>query len=284
MVNGLAIWHYPHRNDLENARFFAENGFGGVSMHGRAMAKICMDEKRSAEFAALIQEKKLVLTAHGKLPASHGEADVEEFKLYVDSVAKWQEKYGLLAVYSFDVPQEIRDNILPYVEYVLQYKQFEKVAVEDFGLTEAERAQIEPLKGNGRFGYLIDVGHMNIRLRGLNTDPVTLFANSPQECPQTEAPYFAEFLRAFKSKEFPIFEIHLHNNDGISDQHCFLEDGTIDMMMMADVLIEIGYDGIVTIESVPRLQGCHYPESDARIVNTFELWKYYLANAEEGFI
>jgi hypothetical protein len=39
MINGLAIWHYPTRNDLENVRFFAENGFGAVSMHGRAMAK-----------------------------------------------------------------------------------------------------------------------------------------------------------------------------------------------------------------------------------------------------
>ena len=284
MINGLAIWHYPHRNDLENARFFAENGFASISMHGRAMAKICMDEQRSADFAALIQEKNLVLTAHGKLPASHEKADVEEFKLYVDSVARWQKKYGLLAVYSFDVPQEIRDNILPYVEYILQYKQFEKVAVEDFGLTEAEKAQIEPLKGNERFGYLIDVGHMNIRLRGLNKEPLTLFTNSPDECPVTKKPSYQEFLRAFQSKDFPIFEIHLHNNDGVSDGHCFLEDGTIDMQIMADVLLDFGYDGIVTIESVPRLQGCVYPESDKRIVNTLGLWEYYVANAEDGFI
>ena len=280
MINGLAIWHYPHRSDLENAEFFADNGFEAVSMHGRAMAKLCMDEARGADFAALIAQKKLVLTVHGKLPASHGEADVEEFKRYVDAVAKWQEKYGLLAVYSFDVPQEIRDRILPYLEYVLQYPQFEKVAIEDFGLTMAERAQLAQLKNCERFGYLLDIGHLNIRLRGLNEENITIFTNAPEECPKSEDPGFAEFLVAFKTKDFPIFEIHLHNNDGVTDSHGFIEDGTIDMQMMADVLTKIGYDGIITIESVPRLQGCVYPESDARILKTFEIWKSHLANAE----
>lgn len=273
MINGLAIWHYPTRTDLENVRFFAENGFASVSMHGRAMAKVCMDETLSAEFAALIAEKQLVLTAHGKLPASHSEADVADFKRSIDHIAKWQEKYGLLAVLSFDVPLEIRDHVLPYIEYVLAYEQFQKVAVEDFGLKPEERAQIESLKGNARFGYLIDIGHMNIRLHGVNTENNPLFTNFPDECPKTDAPGVADFLRAFEAKEFPIFEIHLHNNDGISDQHDFLEHGTIDMKDIADVLKRIGYQGVVTIETVPRLQGYFRDEADARILKTFDIWK-----------
>lgn len=36
-------------------------------------------------------------------------------------------------------------------------RQFGKIAVENFGLTEAERVQIELLKGCERFGYLIDI-------------------------------------------------------------------------------------------------------------------------------
>lgn len=273
MINGLAIWHYPHRNDLENVRFFAENGFASVSMHGRAMTKVCMDEALSAEFAALVREKGIVLTAHGKLPSSHDAADVAEFQSSIDYIAKWQAKYGALAILSFDVPQEIRDNVLPYIECVLRYEQFQKVAVEDFGLTAAERAQIEPLKGNERFGYLIDIGHMNIRLHGINTDHITLFTNSPEECPKTDVPKFEDFLRAFRSKEFPIFEIHLHNNDGIADQHGFLEEGSLDIKIIAALLKEIHYDGVVTIETVPRLHGYHYPESDARILETFAFWK-----------
>lgn len=272
MINGLAIWHYPHRNDVENARFFAENGFTGVSMHGRAMAKVGMNEELSEAFASVIKEKNLVLTAHGKLPLTHDEKDVEVFKRDIDFIAKFQKKYGLLEVLSFDVPLEVRDGVLPYLEYVLGYEEFGKVAVEDFGLTEEERKQIEPLKGNGRFGYLLDIGHMNVRLRGTGIENL-LFFNCPEECPETENPGFAEFLQAFRSKEFPVFEIHLHNNDGIHDLHNFLESGTLDVKHIAQVLKEIQYQGVVTIESVPRLQGLHYPESDERIIQTLHYWE-----------
>ena len=273
MINGLAIWHYPHRNDLENLRFFAQNGFAGVSMHGRAMAKVGMNEQLSEDFASILKETNLVLTAHSKLPLTHSEEDVAIFKRDIDAIAKFQKKYGLLEVLSFDVAQDVRDNVMPYIEYVLQYPQFGKIALEDFGVTEAERAQIEPLKGNPRFGYLLDLGHMNIRIHGINTEPINLFRNSPSECPQNDNPGYAEFLQAFQSKEFPIFEIHLHNNDGIGDLHNFLEVGTIDMKAIAKILKGMNFKGVVTIESVPRLQGLHYPESDEKIIETFEYWK-----------
>ena len=276
MVNGLAIWHYPHRNDLENLRFFAKNGFEGVSMHGRAMAKVGMNEELSEAFASVIKETNLVLTAHSKLPLSHSEEEVAIFKRDIDAIAKFQKKYGLLEVLSFDVAQEVRDHVMPYIEYVLQYEQFGKIALEDFGVTEDERAQIEPLKGNKRFGYLLDLGHMNIRIHGINTEPINLFRNSPSECPQTEKPAYAEFLQAFRSKEFPIFEIHLHNNDGIGDLHNFLEIGTIDMKDIARILKEMDFQGVVTIETVPRLQGYHYPESDEKILETFAYWQSLL--------
>ena len=273
MVNGLAIWHYPQRNDLENLQFFADNGFGAVSMHGRAMAKVGMNEEFGEAFASIIRERGLVLTAHSKLPLAHSEEEVAIFKRDIDAIASWQKKYGLLEVLSFDVAQEVRDNVMPYIEYVLGYEQFGKIALEDFGVTEAERAQIEPLKGNKRFGYLLDIGHMNIRIHGKNTEPIDLFRNSPSECPQCDNPGYNEFLQAFRSKEFPIFELHLHNNDGVGDLHSMLETGTIDMHAFADILKELHYDGIVTIESVPRL--CNYfgDEADEKILETLAYWK-----------
>ena len=273
MVNGLAIWHYPQRSVLENVQFFADNGFGAVSMHGRAMAKVGMDEELGKAFAALIRENKLVLTAHSKLPLTHSEEEIAIFKRDIDSIASWQKKYGLLEVLSFDVAQEVRDNVMPYIEYALGYEQFGKIALEDFGVTEAERAQIESLKGNGRFGYLLDIGHMNIRIHGKNTEPINLFRNSPSECPQCENPGYNEFLKAFRSKEFPIFEIHLHNNDGVGDLHSMLENGTIDMHAFADILKEFQFDGVVTIESVPRLSGYFGDEADEKILGTFTYWK-----------
>ena len=273
MVNGLAIWHYPTRNDLENVAFFAKNGFSSVSMHGKAMVKVSVDEVLSKEFADAIKENGITLTTHANLPQTHSEEDVKEFKHNIDCIAKWQKQYGLLEVLSFDVAQEVRDNVMPYIEYVLGYEQFGKIALEDFGVTEDEKAQIEPLKNNSRFGYLLDIGHMNIRIRGENPYPINLFKNSPLECPKTSTPGYSEFLQAFRSKEFPIFEIHLHNNNGIDDIHSFLEDGTIDMRTIYAVLKETGFDGIVTIETVPRLSGYVYPEADDKILETFKYWK-----------
>lgn len=276
MKNGLAIWHYNHRTDTENAKFFADNGFNAVSMHGRAMTKTCLDPERAVSFANAISEKNLTLTVHGKLPISHSDADVADFKASIDAMAKWQEKYGLIEVLSFDVWAEIRDNMVPYIEYVLQYPQFKKVAIEDCGVTADERAQLESLKSNERFGFLLDIGHMNVRLRGTPAEQNLLFINCPEECPATENPGVKEFLQAFKSKEFPIFEIHLHNNDGKKDLHDFLEHGSLDMNIIAEVLKEINFDGIVTIESVPHLQNCFPPESDERIIKTLEYWKSFI--------
>ena len=216
----------------------------------------------------------LILTVHHKLPATHSEEHVLEFKITINRFAAWQEKHRCMSILSFDVPQKIRDNIAPYVEYVLDTVPVSKIAVEDFGLTPAERAQIEHLKANDRFGYLVDIGHMYIRLCGNNNSGHTLFTNSPDECAVNEQPSFVDFLTALRSKEFPVFEIHLHNNDGIHDLHYFFDDGTLDINIIADVLKEIGFDGVLTIESAPGFQfACAYPESDIRILETFKIWK-----------
>ena len=273
MINGLAIWHYPHRTALENVIFFADKEFSSVSIHGAEMNELCKDEKMSAKLADVIQQRNLVLTVHHKFPATHSVKDVSNFEDSIDRMAKWQKEYKSLSVLSFDVPQQIRDNVIPYINYVLQYEQFSKVAVEDFGLTEDERKQIETLKDNKRFGYLVDVGHMYIRLIGECKREMTLFQNSEDECPKTKCPGYDDFMRAFSSKEFPIFEIHLHNNNGVDDLHYFLDDGTLDIQMIASVLSDIKYDGVLTIESAPGFMfECKYPESDERILRSYEQW------------
>lgn len=90
----------------------------------------------------------------------------------------------------------------------------------------------------------------------------------------TSNPGYDDFMQAFASKKFPIFEIHLHNNDGVDDLHYFFDDGTLDMNVIAKVLEDIKYDGVLTIESAPGFKfECKYPVADERILQTFELWK-----------
>lgn len=274
MKNGLAIWHYPHRSVLENVSYFAKCGFDSVSIHGNHMLEVCSDKESAKKLAELIKTNDLILTVHHKLPENHSEECVHNFRNSVELISEWQNKYGCLSILSFDVPQSIRDNITPYIDYVLEKIINCKVAVEDFGLNEAEKSQIEHLKGNDRFGYLLDIGHMYIRMCGKNESGLTLFSNSVKECPVNEKPELDDFLNAFYSKDFPVFEIHLHNNDGKEDKHYFLEDGTLKIEIIADVLRRVGFNGVLTIESAPGFSfKCEYPESDLRINETYSYWK-----------
>lgn len=274
MKNGVTVWHYRNRTVLENAEFFAAHGFESVSLHGASMHKIAADPVEGEKLAEVIKRTGLILTAHHKLPLDHSEKTVEAFKIAIDDIGKWQEKHGCLGILSFDVAQEIRDNITPYIDYVMENVKGAKIALEDFGLNECELAQIAHLKGNLRFGFLIDIGHLNIRLHGKNESGLTLFKNSPAECPASEKPGYEEFLAAFKSKEFPIFELHLSNNDGVEDLHRFIEDGPLDIPAVAKALKAIGFDGVATNESAPGYTfECPFDVADRRICEGTAWWK-----------
>ena len=251
MLQGLAIWHYPHRTIAENVRFFAAYGLDSVSVHG------C-------------------------LPRHHTPETVEIFEAELELWARWQNAYGLISVLSFDVPQTIREGqgIGGYLQRVLDAVPNCKVAVEDFGLTVDEVEQIAFLKGNERFGYLVDLGHLFLRMKGLNTGGKVLFTNSPYEYPPVACPDATHFYRTLAAKEFPIFEIHLHNNDGVSDLHWFLEEGSLDVPAVAKALSELDFQGVLTVESAPGFRfECRGTDADEGIRKTLEFWKACLKEA-----
>lgn len=280
MKTGLAIWHYPHRSMLENARFFIQQGYESISLLGTHMVRVCRSAEDSCALAEAVAASGVTLTVHHCLPKTHGTEDVAEFHKGLEAIAAWQKAWGLMAVYSFDVQPGIRDNIAPYLHEVLETVPGCKVAVEDFGLTAAEYAQIEHLKAEPRFGYLLDIGHMFIRLRGRNGSGYPLFTHTDIEGPVCDNPGSASFLDAFRSKEFPVFEIHMHNNDGVEDMHYFLEDGALDVPAVAKAIKVFGFDGVLTIESAPGFHfPCCYPESDERILRTTAYWHDIMKNA-----
>jgi sugar phosphate isomerase/epimerase len=279
MKYGVAIWHYSHRTLFENMDYVARHGLTAISLHGMQFIKACRDASAAPMMAACIRRTGLTMTVHHKLPLDHNPETVAVFRQYIDDAAAWQKQYGALSILSFDVAQAIRDNITPYVNYALAQIPDCKIAVEDFGLTDAERAQIEHLKANPRFGFLMDMGHLFIRMHGKNSEGITLFNNSPEECPLCDAPGKTQFLQAFSSKEFPIYEIHLHNNDGAGDLHRFIEDGAMDMQVVASALKQVGFDGVVTNEAAPGYTfDCPPDERDRRLVADVALWKQLWAN------
>lgn len=185
---GLAAWHYPHRTPTENVRYFIDCGYGSVSLHGEHMYAVARDPKAARELAEALMGRDVVLTVHGKLPVDHTETAVAAYRARIDAYAAWQERYGLIGVLSFDVHDAVRDNVTEYVEYALERVSGARIALEDFGLNERELAQLAPFRGNARFGYLVDVGHLYIRLCGKNSSSVTLLKNTPLEHTPSAAP------------------------------------------------------------------------------------------------
>lgn len=285
MKTGLAIWHYPHRTLEENVRRFSRI-LDSVSALGSDFVRACRAEDQGEALNEALSEFNPVFTVHHKLPSSHSEPAVSAFQEDIRLAAVWQKRYGRLATLSFDVPEAIRDQIYPYLRMALDAFEGEdtRIAVEDFGLTDAELCQLEPLKGEPRFGFLVDVGHLNIRLHGRRAqDAPTLFRFSGLECPgkRAQEPVMREhFYRALAGKPFPVFEMHLHNNDGVDDVHWFLENGVLDIEMIAGVLREIGYDDVLTLESAPGFRfPCAGQAADDGIDRTIAFWKEILSRA-----
>ena len=276
MIQGLAIWHYPHRNMVENIRYFAALGLPSVSVHGAQFVNAIADPAMSEAIAAAVSETGVVFTVHYCLPRKHDPEAVAVFEAGIRAIANWQQVHGTVAVLSFDVPQPIRSGrgIGGYLDFVLDTVPDCRVAVEDFGLNADERAQIRHLKGNPRFGYLVDMGHLFLRMRGQNQSGKALFTNSPDEHIAVDAPTAEDFAAALASKDFPIFEMHLHNNDGVNDLHWFLEQGSMDVPAVAKALREWGFDGVLTVESAPGFRfECRGKDADEGIARTLAYWK-----------
>lgn len=276
MLQGLAIWHYPHRSMVDNIRYFAALGLDSVSVHGAQFVNAIADPAVWDAIGLAVRETGVVFTVHYCLPRGHDPEAVAVFEAGISAIAAWQRTHGSIAVLSFDVPQTIRGGvgIGGYLDFVLETVPDCKVAVEDFGLNADERGQIAHLKGNDRFGYLVDIGHLFLRMRGENASGKTLFSHAPDECPVSKSPDAAAFAAALAGKDFPIFEMHLHNNDGVEDVHWFLEQGEMDIPAVAKALKEMGFNGVLTVESAPGFRfECRGKDADEGIRKTLDYWK-----------
>lgn len=276
MLQGLAIWHYPHRSMVDNIRYFAALGLDSVSVHGAQFVNAIADPAVWDAIGLAVREMGVVFTVHYCLPRGHDPEAVAVFEAGISAIAAWQRTHGSIAVLSFDVPQTIRGGagIGGYLDFVLETVPDCRVAVEDFGLNADERGQIAHLKGNDRFGYLVDIGHLFLRMRGENRSGKTLFSHAPDECPVSKTPDAAAFAAALAGKDFPIFEMHLHNNDGVEDVHWFLEQGEMDIPAVAKALKEMEFNGVLTVESAPGFRfECRGKDADEGIRKTLDYWK-----------
>jgi len=111
-----------------------------------------------------------------------------------------------------------------------------------------------------RMGLLVDVGHIN-----------TTITNGWIACGDP-----AEFLGGLR---VPIWDTHIHNNDGRTDGHLTVRDpaGTLDMVTIVEGLYGLGYKGPLNMECAPKAPRLSRAELEGRLVEDREYLEELIA-------
>ena len=258
MRYGIAIWNFPEEGAtlLQQVDDFADLGFDAISFLPRQLLEC--DDAAARDLGSRLRDRGLIATAHGNFEMTR--ADVETL------VARLGDR---LRVLSFD-PAMTADSrghfydgrrmarFLLEVEEATRERGVE-FGVEDFPLdalaVDACGDELAPLLECPRYGVLIDVGHLNLRLR------------------KTE--YFGRLTPADYVRRVPrpILELHVHDNQGEIDQHAHMGFGNVDFSAVAAGLREIGFDGVSTIEIAPSFHHSTPAESKPMAKDSLEQWR-----------
>lgn len=231
MKKCVTVWNYPG-DRLENAYKLHALGFDAVSWLGEDFEQ--MTEEQDERLVAMLKETGMQFTVHSRLPDPDKPEKCEEFRKEIKRAVAWQEKYGLMYSYTFDVWYD-PERTLPYLGEVLQAFRGTNttLACEDIPLNKLQMKSFEKyLKPNDRFGILMDVGHMNIR----------------QRCIELVEP--EDFISSFQALPLPVVEVHLHDNLSYKDEHMYLGYGNLPLDAIIVGLKKKQFDGFATIEIV----------------------------------
>ncbi len=242
MRTGIAIWNFQGDRIDTKLRAFAEMGYTAASINNHSLDVISDEEE--AEASRVADEYDLVLTFHGGFTDESKDPQVAVRR--AERIARWQKRSGRIACTSYDVPgvpvpgrcsRKEPERIFGMLEGILATLAGTgvRVLLEDCPLRPDEMqgwAEKHP-----QLGILVDLGHMNLRLR------------EPRHDPQPLKPGAVEAYLG--SIPWEIVEVHVHSNDGTRDQHAPPYAPNADLVTAARVLKERGFDGISTIELVP---------------------------------
>ncbi|MGC9317413.1 MAG: sugar phosphate isomerase/epimerase family protein [Armatimonadota bacterium] len=238
MHYAVAIWNWV----TEEARLpelieeFVGFGYDAVSLSTAHLGRL--EQAEVAAGAELVVEREVPVTLHGAVTVEP------------EALVQASEMFGKrLTCVTFDpcLVMEPRgrlydaERMAPVVEGVLELPSQPRVGIEDFPLDQMAvdwfADDLASVLDHPRYGILIDIGHMNMRLHGGG---------------YFEGMSVTEYIERVP---LPMIEVHVHDNDGTRDAHAPLGEGTIDFAEVADALRSAGFDGMSTIEIAPTLHG-----------------------------
>ena len=245
MKIGIALYSLGH----ELVEEFAGMGFEAVSVRVH-------EERFRSHMDALVRsarDRDLTVTVHGKVNPGNFDCVrelVERLEGRVHSVLTD------VPVEDVDGVERLRpDELLAFREF------FEEKGIyfgfEDLPLNSEElEAHFDDAVGNSPWlGVLLDIGHLNVRLRN------------------AAGPGWEDLDAVIGSIPVPIRELHVHDNAGDRDSHAPIGYGNNRFEEVARALARVGFDGVSTIEIVPRICGMDLAECKREAGKSLETWK-----------
>jgi sugar phosphate isomerase/epimerase len=252
-----AIWNYaePGQPVLDVAGEFADLGYDAISFSSTQLARL---REEAEGIAGLVQERDLALTMHCSFDVTI--ADIEGALRWLGDALR---AITFDPVMTFDPRGGFYDTarMVSLLRDLIELSDGTglRVAIEDFPLdvsaVDFYRQDLGPLLECPRYGILIDVGHLNMRLTGGG---------------YFEGMSVADYIGRLP---LPIVEVHLHDNNGQKDEHGHFGLGNIDFGEVAAALKSVGFDGVSTIEIAPSFHGSTPAESKPRARESLERWK-----------
>lgn len=264
---GIATWNFREGTLAQRIDTFASMGFNAVSLIAGDACALCSGQTPDVEKA--IEKHELAVAVHAGFMA--GDKHIPDYVLLGDfeSYMCWYEKTGALHTVNYDAALVIgedgsrdydAESMCRKMKKMLSMSNGEgfSVGVEDWPRNPEQMSQAGELASYSHFGILIDLGHMNMRIREEQSehDPF----------PVKAAQHYLDNI------SLPVNELHVHNNNGLKDQHAPLDSGNADMAAIAQMLRRKGTTCISTIEIVPAWSGLSEEEGLRAAEESLLLW------------
>ncbi|MHC4917114.1 MAG: sugar phosphate isomerase/epimerase family protein [Planctomycetota bacterium] len=253
MKTGMALYSFDHGLVDE----FADMGFEAVSVRVH-------EERFRNHLDALVRtarERELAVTIHGKVNPGNFDWVREIVERLEGSV------YSVLT----DVPvEEEAGGERPRLDDLLAFREFFEEKNIYFGFEDlplnAENLDAhfdKEIRSSPWFGVLMDIGHLNVRLRNAS------------------GPGYENLGEVIDSIPVPVRELHVHDNAGDRDRHAPIGYGNCRFEEIVRELARIGFDGIATIEIVPRISQIDLAECKRAAGESLKTWRELWAAPQE---
>ena len=266
MHYGIAVWNFvePDSSLMALVEEFAAAGFDAVSFSTGQFADVAPAEWR--RIGRLLDELDLVATLHGNFQAT---------PKAIDAVLKHLGKRLVCATFDAAMTSDSRGTFFdwprmnPLLEHVEQAacRHDFRFGLEDFPLDAAALESygdaIAPaVRESPRWGMLMDLGHLNLRLH--------------------QQPYFQSLSPAeYVSRvPLPIIEVHVHDNDGTRDAHGPIGLGNTPFVEIAGALRTVGFGGVSTVEIAPAFYNATPADEKPLARTTLQRWTAWLAGGD----